>query len=192
MIACAGWVLVCVFCACDSFPQQDPKTKRGMGGMKIFSRPFRQVSSEPKRRTCSQTTPSGVYTASPRRCHPPSPDNLTASDRVLSACWNRTLVFPNRSWTKTVRGSDSVSRIFATIEKTDLALKCQFLSVRSVTTTPLAVMCGIVRDMWLESEITRRRVEGTVFPSKLLGPISYLLQSSRKDQYPTSFRPLLL
>ena len=169
VMVCGGWVLVRKFCACESCAQQDPNTNQGTGGIKILALPFRQASSEPRRLTCSRTISSGVYTASPRRCQPPSPDNLTASYRVSSACPNQTLVFPNRSCTKTVKRLASVSWIFATSAEMDFLLKCQFLSVRSVTFTPLAVMCGIFRDMWLEPVMTKLS-GGKCFPHFPLCP----------------------
>ena len=92
VMACGRWVLVRVFYACESLPQQDPKTNRGIGGIKILALPFRRVSSEPRSLTCSRIVLSGVYTASPRRCQPSSSDSLTANDRVSSACRNQTLL----------------------------------------------------------------------------------------------------
>ena len=92
VMACGGWVLVHVFYACESLSQQDLKTNRGIGGIKILALPFRRVSSEPRSLTCSRIVLSGVYIASPRRCQPSSPDSLTANDRVSSACRNQTLL----------------------------------------------------------------------------------------------------
>ena len=77
---------------CVELLQQDPNANLGMGGIKIFALFFRIDSKQPSILTCSRSVTSGVYTASPKRCHPPSPGSFTASERVLSTCLKRTLI----------------------------------------------------------------------------------------------------
>ena len=101
-----------------------------------------------------------VYTESPRRCQPPSPGNLTAKDNVLSTCLKRTLVLPKRSNTMTDSELRIADWILLTSEARDFELRCQFFSVRLVTTIPLAFMCGMILDMWLESKTMRLREGG--------------------------------
>ena len=86
----------------------------------------------------------------PKRCHPPSPGSFTASDRVLSTCLKRTLVFSKRSSTTTDNTSNPALWIRLAIFSSVFELRCQLFSVRSVTLSPEATRCGMVRDMWLE------------------------------------------
>ena len=81
VIACAECVLDLVFVPCVSVVQHDPKTKRGIGGIKILPLFFAIVSRQLTNLTCSLRMVSGVNTASPRRCHPPSPGSLTTRCR---------------------------------------------------------------------------------------------------------------
>ena len=90
---------------CVALLQQESNTNLGMGGIKIFALFFRKDSKQHSSLTCSRRMTSGVYTASPKRCHPPSPGSFTASDRVSSTCLKRTLVFPKRSSTTTDNAS---------------------------------------------------------------------------------------
>ena len=90
---------------CVALLQQEPNTNLGMGGIKIFALFFRNDSKQHSSLTCSWRMASGVYTASPKRCHPPSPGSFTANDRVSSTCLKRTLVFPKRSSTTTDNAS---------------------------------------------------------------------------------------
>ena len=68
----------------------------------------------------------------------------------------------NKSRTSTERALRLVAWILLTSEASDLAFKCQFLSVRSITAIPLALMCGMVLDMWLEPDTMRLRGGGSV------------------------------
>ena len=77
---------------CVELLQQNPNANLGMGGIKIFALFFRIDSKQPSILTCSRSVTSGVYTASPKRCHPPSPGSFTASERVRSTCLKRTLI----------------------------------------------------------------------------------------------------
>ena len=140
--------------------QQEPKTNLGMGGMKIFALFFRVTSRLQRDLTCSMRISSGVYTESPRRCQPPFPGNLTDKDNVLSTCLKRTLVLPKRSNTMTDSELRLADWILLTSEARDFELRCQFFSVRLVTTIPLAFMCGMILDMWLESKTMRLREGG--------------------------------
>ena len=74
----------------------------------------------------------------------------------------RTLLLPNKSRTSMERALRLVAWILLTSEASDLAFKCQFLSVRSITAIPLALMCGMVLDMWLEPDTRRLRGGGEV------------------------------
>ena len=74
----------------------------------------------------------------------------------------RTLLLPNKSRTSMERALRLVAWILLTSEASDFAFKCQFLSVRSVTAIPLAFMCGIVLNMWLEPDTMRLRGGGEV------------------------------
>ena len=118
---------------CVLLSQHEPKTNLGMGGIKMFVLFFRETSRLLRDLTCSLRISSGVYTASPIRCHPPSPGNLTANDNVSSSCLNQTLVLPNRSRTSKDRALRLVAWILLTSEARDFEFKCQFFSVRSVT-----------------------------------------------------------
>ena len=135
---------------CVALLQQEPNTNLGMGGIKIFALFFRNDSKQHNILTCSRRMTSGVYTASPKRCHPPSPGSFTASDRVSSTCLKRTLVFPKRSRTTTDNASKPVLWIRLAIFSSVFELRCQLFSVRSVTLSPEASRCGMVRNMWLE------------------------------------------
>ena len=155
---CLTWCWCRVIQLCNKSRKQNAE----FGGIIIFPLFFAVDSRMLTNLTCSLRMVSGVKTASPRRCHPPSPGSLTASDKVSSACRKRTLVLPNRSCTRTESESRSVSRIRAVMAAIDFEFKCQHLSVRSVTSIPLASKCGIVRDMWLDPVTTNLNGGGGV------------------------------
>ena len=145
---------------CVALLQQEPNTNLGMGGIKSFALFFRNDSKQHSSLTCSRRMTSRVYTASPKRCHPPSPGSFTASDRVSSTCLKRTLVFPKRSSTTTDNASKPELWIRLATFSSVLELRCQFFSVRSVTLSPEATKCGMVRDMWLEQVMIMLREGG--------------------------------
>ena len=126
---------------CVALLQQEPNTNLGMGGIKIFALVFRNDSKQHSSLTCSRRIMSGVYTASPKRCHPPSPGSFTASDRVSSTCLKQTLVFPKRSSTTTDNASKPELWIRLATFSSVLELRCQLFSVRSVTLSPEATKC---------------------------------------------------
>ena len=64
---------------CVALLQQEPNANLGMGGIKIFALFFRNDSKQPNILTCSRS----VTSASPKRCHPPSPGSFTTSERVV-------------------------------------------------------------------------------------------------------------
>ena len=69
-------------------------------------------------------------------------------------------MLPNRSWTVTDKGPSSEDCNLPDNFSNEFLLKCQLFSVRSDTANPLALMCGITLDMWLDPVTRKLRLRG--------------------------------